>query len=301
MKTKKGKNLIVFSDKKRHETDGIVTNWNLIEIPCGQCMDCRRKRRKEWSIRLMYELPKHNNSYFITLTYDDEHLPENNSLVTKDMQQFIKRWRGSKTSDYRRLGLKMYYCGEYGDLYKRPHYHMIRFLDNEIPDLTYYKASDGGPLYTSELLSKRWGMGYVVIGSVTQESCEYVRGYINKKILGKGRKVYEERGVIPPFTISSNGISILDEKQLKEIYRYDTIHIAGRAGNIKNFKPPKDFDKQLEQYDKDWYDMIKDHRREIRIIERERVLMNTTQPEDEYLLTAAQNRDRKTVSERKDL
>lgn len=294
--------MIVFSDKKRHEMDRDIKHWELIEVPCGQCIDCRLKRRKEWSIRLMYELPKHNCGYFLTLTYDDAHLPEKNTLVKKDMQDFIKRWRGNQNSIYRRLGLKMYYCGEYGDTFQRPHYHMIAFIENPIPDLTYHKRTqDGIPLYISKTMMKLWGKGWVYIGGVTQESCEYVAGYINKKILGKGSKIYDERGVIPPFTISSNGISILDEATLKKIYEYDSVNLRGRAGNIKTFKPPKDFDKQLEEYDRKWYEMIKDHRREIAIIERKRTLANTTLPEDEYLRKAGEIRDSRRKKERGDL
>lgn len=304
LRTKKGKAFIVFSDKKRQQADPNILNWETLEIPCGQCIDCRIKRRKDWSIRLMYELREHNEAYFLTITYDDEHLPKNGSLNKKDMQDFIKSLRGNKTSAWRLENLKIYYCGEYGgdkNFIGRPHYHMITFSDNPIPDLVYHKLSTGLPLYTSDIISKRWDKGWVYIGSVTQESCEYVAGYINKKILGKGRKIYDERGLVPPFTISSNGISKLSDEDLKKIYAYDTINIRGRNGNLKRFKPPRNFDIQLEQFDREWYELVKEHRKNIRISDRKSTLMNTTQPEDEYLVTAGMNKDSRRHIERMDL
>lgn len=270
----------------------------MIEIPCGQCINCRLQRSKEWSIRLMYELPKHNYGYFITLTYNDENLPANNSLQKKDIQDFLKRWR-NKGYRYHVDGLKYYYCGEYGsaDNTERPHYHMIAFMDNPIPDLKLHSYNFGNPLYKSNYLSNRWGKGFVSIGEVTQESRQYVAGYINKKLLGKGASIYDEKGILPPYTESSNGLSKLTPEEIEKIYEYDIVYRMGK-NQIKSFKPPKNFDNQLDELNPQWLIDIKENRKNNRILDREAALMGTTLSEKEYRKTKAINFDAKFKNER---
>ena len=52
---------------------GDVTEF--IEIPCGKCSGCRLQRSREWANRCMLELEYHKSSYFVTLTYDEAHVP----------------------------------------------------------------------------------------------------------------------------------------------------------------------------------------------------------------------------------
>ena len=83
---------------------GDVTEF--IEIPCGKCSGCRLQRSREWANRCMLELEYHMSSYFVTLTYDDAHVPihyysdpetgealPSMSLVKRDFQLFMKRLR----------------------------------------------------------------------------------------------------------------------------------------------------------------------------------------------------------------
>ena len=64
-----------------------------LQVPCGKCLACRIKNRKEWQIRMLHELNYHDDAVFLTLTYSDEYLPDNNTLVKRDLQLFIKRLR----------------------------------------------------------------------------------------------------------------------------------------------------------------------------------------------------------------
>lgn len=246
----------------------------------------------------MYELPRHNYGYFITLTYNDEHLPEKNSLYKKDMSNFIKRWRQDHYK-YHVEGLKYYYCGEYGSRNntERPHYHMIAFMDNPIPDLKFHSYNNGNPLYKSELMTARWGKGFVSIGEVTQESRQYVAGYINKKLLGKGARIYDEKGILPPYTESSNGLSKLTPEEITQIYEYDIVYRMGK-NEVKSFKPPKNFDIQLDEIQPEWLKQIKEIRKTNRILDREAALQQTTLSEKEYRKVKAINFDAKFKNER---
>ena len=65
-------------------------------IPCRQCTGCRTEYARQWAMRLTLEQEMWDNNIFITLTYDNDHLPEHNTLVKKDFQLFMKRLRKKK-------------------------------------------------------------------------------------------------------------------------------------------------------------------------------------------------------------
>lgn len=56
-----------------------------LEVACGKCIQCRIKRRSEWSMRMMLELGYWERSSFITFTYDDDHIPKNASLEKEEL------------------------------------------------------------------------------------------------------------------------------------------------------------------------------------------------------------------------
>ena len=59
-------------------------------VPCGKCLACRIARRQEWSMRVIHELAGYKDAVFLTLTYADDYLPENGSLVVADLQKFLR-------------------------------------------------------------------------------------------------------------------------------------------------------------------------------------------------------------------
>lgn len=154
-------------------------------LPCGKCIACRIARAREWSVRLLHEMDYHEKAAFVTLTYNEENLPKDNSLSIRELQLFWKRLR--KDSGRK---LKYYASGEYGDRNNRPHYHAIIF---------------GVSPNEKALVEGAWCKGFVYMGTVTYDSCRYVADYIMKKYDGKKQKeVYGERQV--PFSKISKGI-----------------------------------------------------------------------------------------------
>lgn len=51
-----------------------------IVAPCGVCDACFAMRAREWAARCVFEAQTHSVNSFVTLTYDDSHLPSDYGL-----------------------------------------------------------------------------------------------------------------------------------------------------------------------------------------------------------------------------
>lgn len=167
-----------------------------VTVACGKCVECLKKRSEEWSFRIMDECSCWQENCFITLTYNDLHLPENGTLVKRDLQLFMKDLRSYLWRKYERR-VRFFGCGEYGKKGKRPHYHVIIF--NWCPsDMEYYKTDKSGcELFKSVEVWNIWKRGFITVGKVTLKSAKYCSKYMQK--LNTLRE-----GCIPPFTVMSN-------------------------------------------------------------------------------------------------
>ena len=236
----------------------VVTDF--LQIPCGRCIGCRLDYSRQWANRCVMELPYHDQSWFVTLTYDDNHLPiteyvlletgeigQCGTLVKRDVQLFLKRLRKAYTKN----SIKFFCAGEYGDQTLRPHYHLILF-GLRLDDLKLWKQSlNGYNYYNSQFLSGVWQKGHVVIGEVTWETCAYTARYIMKKQYGDNADFYDTYNVTPEFTSMSLKPAIgrrFFEDHYEEISRFDNINVSTPQGG-RSFRPPKYFDKLLEQID----------------------------------------------------
>lgn len=241
----------------------IIDEW--LQIPCGHCLGCHIKRSKDWAIRCMLEMEYHESSYFITLTYDDYHLPtsvyadedgvkqETGNLVLRDFQLFMKRLR----MKYARLypdnpPLRVMYCGEYGSETFRPHWHAIVF-GLKLDDLVLYKQTNGYCLYNSEFLQSCWrdsdglNYGYVVVGNATFESCSYVARYICKKLGAREKDFYEQHNINPEIFRVSNRPGLAKQWYIDhpDLYDYDYINISTLDGG-KKYRPPSYYDRLFD-------------------------------------------------------
>lgn len=127
-----------------------------IEAPCGQCNPCRITKRQEWVFRIMIELRENKFAYFVTLTYNPEHLPDKGTLVKRHLQLFWKKLRERHDSKIRYIAV-----GEYGDKSDRPHYHAIIFTDSEIYLGDGHKSFD-----TESIIFRSWNEGVDSLGHV---------------------------------------------------------------------------------------------------------------------------------------
>lgn len=206
------------------------------EIPCGHCIGCRLDYSRRWADRLMLEMKYHQNNYFVTLTYDDSHVPviytsDNDkdvrlTLDKRDVQLFLKRLR--KTQDTK---IRYYLSGEYGEGTFRPHYHAIIF-GLKVDDLKFYKKNErGDKLYVSESLMKIWGKGLVIVGEANWDTAAYTARYVVGKQTGSAEMKYY-LGIEPPFSLMSRnpGIGKQYFTDNPDILEREKIYISTKDG-----------------------------------------------------------------------
>lgn len=149
-----------------------------LALPCGQCVGCRLERSRQWAVRGMHEAQMHKKNCFVTLTYDDDHVPFDLSLNYLHYQQFMRKLR-------KVVGpVRFFMCGEYGEENLRPHFHACLF-GIDFPDKFHWRVSDAGSdSYRSPILEQIWTKGSSEIGEVNFKSVAYVARYIMKKVTG---------------------------------------------------------------------------------------------------------------------
>lgn len=235
----------------------------VLTLPCGKCIGCQLQRAGEWAMRCMHEYRSYTDGCFLTLTYDDSHLPPNRSLRVKDFQDFMKRLRIHRIREEKANDpIKYFMCGEYGPAKGRPHYHAVIFGWSP-KDLVEVPNNPGAAdqLYDSAILAGLWRNGRVRIGALSARSCAYVARYCMKKLYGSaGEKEYEETGRIPPYNGMSKGIGREYFFRFKgDFYPADFI-VDEETFTRKAV--PRFYDKLLEALDKGEYEIVKRNREE---------------------------------------
>lgn len=153
---------------------------SMLFVGCGQCVGCRLDYARTWAVRCTHESKMHASNCFLTLTYDDAHLPADLSLYHRHFQLFMKRLRESLSENSRPL-IRYFMCGEYGSINSRPHYHSAIF--GFYPeDAVYWQTTKAGfKLFTSAYLDSHWQLGRVFVGDLSFESASYIARYVLKK------------------------------------------------------------------------------------------------------------------------
>ncbi len=142
-------------------------------VRCGKCLDCQTSLAKEWALRLCEETKSHKDYFMLTLTYNDGNLPSDGNVSKRDVQLFLKRFRKSIKHEVRYFA-----CGEYGDDYSRPHYHLI--IWGWYPPDTYFFKTDnaGNPIYRSPIIEECWKKGFSSVIAFRNDLALYVSLYL---------------------------------------------------------------------------------------------------------------------------
>lgn len=171
---------------RHHSTQRI--QW----LACGSCLGCRKESARQWAVRMMHETQFHKNCAFLTLTYDEKHLPPFGGLDRNAVPAFMKRLRRRLDRKKPRVKVRYFHCGEYGASGSRPHYHVALF-GYAFPDRKRWTVREDHEVYRSAELERCWTMGLSEIGSLTFSSSTYIARYVTKKLKINCFSTEEER------------------------------------------------------------------------------------------------------------
>lgn len=110
-----------------------------IDVPCGKCFECVKRRRNDWYIRCLIESGHRRYTYFGLLTYKEV----GQNLLKRDIQLFLKRLR------IKGYSFSYLIAGEYGEKKKRAHWHCLFFADTPISFAHIANAWRGGYSYST--------------------------------------------------------------------------------------------------------------------------------------------------------
>ena len=144
-----------------------------VAVACQRCIECKKQKARNWSIRLQEEIRHDKKGKFITLTFNDESLKQlckeiktnetgyelENAIATLAVRRYLERWRKKH-----KVSIKHWLITELGhNGTERIHIHGLMFTDNV------------------EDIEKIWQYGHVYIGNyVNEETINYISKYINK-------------------------------------------------------------------------------------------------------------------------
>lgn len=236
-----------------------------ILICCGQCGHCRLRKALDWCTRMRHEFKMSDHvGCFLTLTYDEDHIPADHGLRYSDVQKFFRYLR--------RRGLKFrYYCaGEYGHdhghpflvPYKggdlgRPHWHILVFgIDFRQARVLWKRSGAGCDVFQHPLLSEAWPNGSACFSEVTDQSIAYCAKHNFKRITGRDAADFYSRvdtvtgeilRVSPECSRMSLkpglGFTWLEKFGGSDVYPHDSVLSAGGV----EFAIPKAYDKVFKR------------------------------------------------------
>lgn len=243
-----------------HYHDGRVLH---VPIGCGECMECRKRKGRDWQIRLLEDMRHHTNGKFITLTFSNEKFTEYakkaNEVVKKTIRKTIVipkgMWRWETRNYYRKevLTRKKQITGydldnaiaiaamrDFNERWRKKHGKALRhFMVTELGHEGTENIHLHGIVWTNESyeeIRNRWGNGFVWPRPGTEEKNAYVNeqtvNYIIKYIIKKDEdhKTYKSQILVSP-GIGAGYMDRMDvknnvfkESKTKETYRTRTGH-----------------------------------------------------------------------------
>lgn len=236
---------------------------NFVVVPCGKCQDCARVKARDWKVRLYHHSITEGDGLFVTLTYNDEHLEDNN-LNYEHYQLFMKRLR--KLFPEREIS---FFCaGEYGFDSLRRHFHAIIFgLNIDDVKTEYFSRSRKDrnvKIWLSRVLEKCWctdfssrtGLdynpdnlrGFVSVSGIKSgdpRAFGYVSGYIICKMSDQHKRDVMFNKSVPEFHHMSLKRPIGKNyyvKYCKEIFNQDFVWF-----NMRKLPIPKAYDRWYQK------------------------------------------------------
>lgn len=179
-----------------------------VPIACGNCIECRKMRAREWKVRIHEELKHDNKALFVTLTINEKWMDElikdtkseeANKVAGLAIRRFTERWRKEF-----KVTVRHWLIVELGHKNtERMHMHGILWTNEK-----------------KEKIEEKWMYGGIWIGYDMTEKCvNYIMKYVTKADKDhpdfKGR-IYTSKGLGKKYTNSYNAKD--NKKKMKDTY-----------------------------------------------------------------------------------
>lgn len=175
-----------------HSKDEFGFTLHSYSVGCGKCYACLSGRRKQWLMRLLYETLDSCNSFFVTLTVDDDHLFKHTPVRKVFLQRLFKNIR------HHLPAFTYYAIGEYGSSSNRSHYHVSFFFKESL-----------SKQILADVIIKYWREGHIQILDLSPRLANYILHYhVNPKSVNG----------YPTFQLFSKGLgkSFIDTEEMKD-------------------------------------------------------------------------------------
>lgn len=170
--------------------------------PCGKCPACLANRQRAFMFRLDEEKDQSKFYFWLTLTYDDDHVPRFDDGEMCFSKSHCRNFFEKLRKRYEKKGnkFKHFLVSEYGpESTHRPHYHCLLMVYNEFkPEVNYLVRKE----MRDFIINKAWDYGHVTEKAYHGRVLRYLTKYCNKpELLG-------EHHSMKPFTLISRGIGL---------------------------------------------------------------------------------------------
>jgi hypothetical protein len=208
-----------------------------VPVGCGRCIECRKKKQRDWQVRLLEDIKTNTNGKFITLTFSDESIYElskvikienkgyafDNAIATLAVRRYLERHR----KEYKH-SLRHWFITELGHVNQQNiHIHGIAWYDNEEQFLTSDTIWQYGKVLKGT--AKYWTPKIITYENyVNENTIGYITKYLTKQ--DKDHKEYNpiiltSAGIGKQYTTRTNAqTNAYNNKETKDYYTTKTGH-----------------------------------------------------------------------------
>ncbi len=159
-----------------------------LTVPCGKCYYCLQNKRASRVIRLTNEYLNRPTTFFLTLTINDESLPQIKDNPKREIQLFLKRLRKRSSSK-----LSYFICSELGSHTHRLHFHALIYYHQNI---TYDESYEN--------ILNSWPYGNIQQDYCNDARINYVTKYMLKQINGTNFCLMSKKPALGSFLLSNS-------------------------------------------------------------------------------------------------
>lgn len=203
-----------------------------VPIGCGNCLECRKQKAREWQVRLLEDIKTNRNGKFITLTFSNQSIKHicdtyteigsakgytrDNAIATKATRLFLERWR----KNYKK-SLRHWLVTELGhEGTENIHLHGIIWTDEDTNNLEKYWQY--GYIWKGQMMNEQ------LVNYVNQRTVNYVVKYINKQDLEHSQyksKILTTAGIGQNYTTTlAATLNKWNGEATRETYKTNTGH-----------------------------------------------------------------------------